>query len=65
MWGTALPAASSVEQLGLVAGSASGAWVAKVEELEAQDLDALEQHQVERDAGDLARGVADGDEAAA
>ena len=47
------------------ARSSSGGVRGEVEELEAEDLDALEQHQVQGDAGDLARRVADGHEPAA
>ena len=50
------------QQLGLVAGQLVGVVGGEVDELEAEDLAPLEQHQVQRDPGDLAGGVADGDE---
>ena len=43
----------------------AGWWRGEVAELEPEDVDALEQHQVERDARDGAGGVAHGHEAAA
>ena len=55
-----------LQQLVLVAvASSSGVVRGEVEELEAEDLDALQQHEVERDPRDHARRVADGHEAAA
>ena len=65
MWGRTRPLASRSISSASSRRCASGSWVAKLEELEAAHLDALEQDEVERDAGDRARRVADGHEPAA
>ena len=64
MCGTTRPAAEQRDELGLVAVHLVGRVHGEVEELEAEHVHALEQHEVERDARDRARRVADGDEAA-
>ena len=62
MCGVTRPVVRSVAQFVLVAGELVGG---DVLELKAEDLNSLDQNQVQRNAGDDARGVADGDEAAA
>ena len=65
MCGRTRPRGEQLAQLRLVALEGLGLVGGEAEELEPADLDALEQHEVERDPGDLAGRVADGDEPAA
>ena len=53
------------QQFGLVAAGFLGTVRDKAKELEAANVDALEQHEVERDLRDGPTGVTDGHEAAA
>ena len=62
MCGVALPVMSSSREFGLVAGELVWGDVLK---LESQHVHTLDQNEVERDARDDARCVADGDEPAA
>ena len=65
MSGHGPPVGQQVEQLALVARHLVGLVRREVAELEAEDVDPLQQHQVQGDAWDRARGVADRHEAAA
>src|SRR5580658_4662507 len=61
--GLGLPLGQQSQQLGVVAHHFVAAMHGEVAELEAENVDSLQEHQIKRYAGDGPRGVADGDEA--